>query len=231
MSQLVLLRHVVTLLWPKTEQNILGLKRLKVIYLPLLSGNKDGIDIDFMFSKCLTVRLRLVVETESLQSVEGPQKHSRNMVVFEAGGMSERLSEKERDSVGVEQINWIHIDTARWKNAISALQRLRHGCFVMIHFWNPPQLLTQMEKLQRHLADEPHCILIITPLCAHTLFRLVFNPFREKSRPIISIITTCSLPMEHTNTATLKQCPQMHLFTLVHKRIWSTVRSQWVYIT
>lgn len=144
------------------------------------------------------------------------------MVVCEVGGvsewLSERVSERERDSIEIEQINSIHIDTARWKNAIYALQRLQHGCFVMNHFWNPPQLLTQMGSLGRHLADEPHRILIITPLCVHTLYRLVFKPFGWKRRPIISIITTCSLPMEPTNTATLKPCPQMHLFTLAHKR-------------
>lgn len=55
-----------------------------------------------------------------------------------------------------------------------------------------------------------------TTVCAHTFFRFVFNPFGVKSGPIISIITACSLPIELT--AMLKLCPQIHLFTLAHKR-------------
>lgn len=144
----------------------------------LCSRHIDNTDLIWL-KKCWTGPFLV---TESLQSVEGPHKNSRCILVCEVAGvtewLSERVSERETDSIGAEQINSIHIDTARWKNAICVLQRLQRGCFVMNHFWNPPQLLTQMERLERHLAAEPHRILIIT-VYAHIL-QVCFRPIRSK---------------------------------------------------
>lgn len=146
------------------------------------------------------------------KSVEGPQKYNRSILVCEVW-LSERVSERETDSIGAEQINSIHIDTARWKNAISVLQRLRRGCFVMNHFWNPPQLLTQMERLERHLAAEPRRILIIT-VYAHIL-QVCFQSIRSRRVGLPSQLSQPALT--NSQTATLKLCPQMLLFTLAHK--------------
>lgn len=100
------------------------------------------------------------------------------------------------------------------KECHACLALVQHGCFVMIHFLNRPQLLTQMEKVERHVADEPRHIPIITLLWVHTHSSDLFSIGSLKRLGLSSLLSLTCPPSWNSKTQQRLNCVPRCIYSL-----------------